>query len=331
MGKLMDLLQVYIYIPLVVISILVFVVLLALKLDNSVQVTYWVVFSPLMLLFGYTLGCMALSSVVLHNVYNSSSIFRGLGEHISTPVHFLMKEAPTAGKICAGVGILLCLVGCITLCMKLSGMVSFHWAFVFFPAWLILFLFCTTPCVGLIEDAGMFVLVGVLGWVPAFTLFLCLTLRLAAVEGQPLASGSFHYENIRMAAMFIPLWIIEGVAMLAALIFFCLAIYRHRLGYEDAYVWETGGVFGLSWCVLGLLLAFQIMLCLRVDGDGVDEYKPEDYVHLSAMDIVSPLCVLIGWLLVAVLVVLALFETPFQKFRRERLRDSAGLVKVFNV
>jgi hypothetical protein len=316
LGRLMDLLEIYIYVPLVAITILLFVVLMALKVDGAVKMSYWMVFGPLFLLFSYTLFCMGISSLVHSQRYNSASVFCGLGEHFSSPIHEIVKEAPRAGKVCAGVVVLLCIVGCCTLCLKLTGYPSgaFGWGLVFLPAWALLFLFCTTPCFGVIEDVGVFVLIGILGWVPAFTVFLCLTLRLDAQEQHTGGTdGKLHYENLRMAIMFIPFWIIEAVVMLGMLIFFCLAFYRHRLGYEDAYMVEAGGGFCISWCVLGLLVAFQIMLCLRVDGDGVDgNYNPEAYHHLSAMDIVSPLCVLLGWLLIAALVFLAIFETPFQ-------------------
>lgn len=319
-GHVMDLLEIYIYIPLVLVTLLLFVVLVALKIDNTVPLSYWVVFSPLILLFAYSLGCMLLSGFVYSNQYNAASVFRGLSEHFSSPIHLLIAGVSAKGKIFVVGGVSVCLIGCVTLCLKLTAVVSpFGWAYVFVPAWVLLFMFCAAPCAGVVEDMGMFVLMGLLGWVPAFTVFLCLTLRLDAAEqraGEPATNpgqGKLHYENLRLAAMFTPFWIIEGGAMLVALVFFCLACYRHYLGYEESYAAEVGGAFGLSWCVLGLILAFQIMLCFRVDGDGVNgNYDSADYSYLSAMDVVAPLCVLLGWLLVAALIGLALFETPFQ-------------------
>ena len=66
------------------------------------------------------------------------------------------------------------------------------------------------------------------------------------------------------------------------------------------------GVFALSWFVFGAILSFQAMLCVVID-------TPEDkHPHITMMDIMAPLLVLIGWAFVIIMGMLISFESPFQ-------------------
>ena len=63
------------------------------------------------------------------------------------------------------------------------------------------------------------------------------------------------------------------------------------------------GVCVLSWILIGCVMAFQSMLCV---------YVKHPHPGFSALDMISPLLVVLGWVLILAIGVVAAHESQFQ-------------------
>jgi hypothetical protein len=70
-----------------------------------------------------------------------------------------------------------------------------------------------------------FIISLVLGWVPLFILCVCLVVKLNGIDHKN------DDGNIRLALIFMPFWLIEGIIMMGSLVFLAVGINQYRRGF----------------------------------------------------------------------------------------------------
>ena len=132
----------------------------------------------------------------------------------------------------------------------MTGDTQYNWGIIFIPVWVMLISYCTTPCMNVIDDFGSFMAGVILGWIPITIISVCLTMKLDSFDhviSHTQASSSYSYTNMKLALIFIPLWVIEGLVMVLSFGFFISAYLRYRMGYIDTYVVEIGGMGDIGY------------------------------------------------------------------------------------
>ena len=89
---------------------------------------------------------------------------------------------------------------------------------------------------GMISDMSTFT-AGILVWIPFLLILVFLTLKLNSGDHN---TGE-NYANMRLALIFLPFWIVEGIVMLVALGMLIFSVVRHRQGYIDTHVLQFAG------------------------------------------------------------------------------------------
>ena len=111
-----------------------------------------------------------------------------------------------------------------------SQFTSINWSAVLLPLWIILGFFCVLPCcqdVGKFRmDPALYLGCMVLFWAPLVIFFVCLAVKLQTKN-----------SHIRVALMFVPLWIIEGIVILLNMFYLFAGIIRSvPLGMSFSFV-----------------------------------------------------------------------------------------------
>ena len=96
---------------------------------------------------------------------------------------------------------------------------TLNWSVILLPLWLFFSLFCALPC---LQRAGNFRIQSnaflgcmALFWVPFAIFFICLAVKLQTSN-----------TNLRISLFLIPMWIVEGLAILFSVIFLTSGIIR---------------------------------------------------------------------------------------------------------
>ena len=211
-----SLFRVLLTLPLV--AIFASLLLLCLHFDG-IGIPIWVCASPILFLFFYTFLCILLSIFIYQNRFDDNNL--DLWTHLNSPIKSYYLQIVNGSKprtYFTILGIILSLLQVLLISVKLSIHVTPHsilnnleWGVVFLPVWCILTMFCMTPVVGLIRDKGLFGLLTLVVWIPLFIILVCLVVKLDGEDNHT------KEANIRLALIFMPLWIIEGFVMLGTL------------------------------------------------------------------------------------------------------------------
>jgi len=322
----LDVTQFKLLIPLPIVALFLSIVLTCLHFDGF-NISIWACAGPLLFCLLYILLSAAVACCVYQQQGNSASVFGGLWQDMRGPIKAVYMETLRETPRLAGVAVavlILCATQVVLVALKLylkegQGMPTdglyFSWAAVFLPLWVLLLLYCLAPAVGCFRDIGAFVSGVVFVWVPFVVLFVCLAVKLDAQDkGQD--------THLRLALIFTPFWVIEGVAMLSSLGYMLLGFHYYRMGFLDSFC-EYVGVFASTWLLVAPFVIFQALLCVRDDA-------PTNAI--TASDAVAPLLIVLGWFLLSSVAFALTFRTPFHEMRELSRREvDAGQAILFDV
>lgn len=215
----LDATLVRVLIPLPLIAIFASLLLVGLYYDG-VGVPMWVVAAPVLFLFFYFVICVVIMCVVFRGRGSGSLV--GLWSRLNCPLKSFYQDVFHESKKLVGfalLGILLGLVQVLLVAVKLSVHLTpshilnqLHWGVVFLPLWLLLFMFCISPGIRFITDRALFFSLLILLWVPLFIISVCLVIKLDGEEHHN------SHRHMRLALIFMPLWVIEGVILVGSLL-----------------------------------------------------------------------------------------------------------------
>jgi hypothetical protein len=244
------------FVPFSLASIISSMLLVTMWIDGKLTTNVFVCLSPFLAFIVYVFICSGINYVLYENRNGGggSAVLGGMWANTRGPVHFLFVNIFEENKttvLVVFVAIMLLLAQILMLGFKLSteDVTSAHsqnvlqWELVFVPTWLLFILMLITPCLGCI-NISLFAALFILLWIPFFILFICLSLKLKGME------NNTKHRNLRLALIFIPFWILEGVAMLGALVAVVEVVYRLRRDLRSYFslILERLGELLLCWC-----------------------------------------------------------------------------------
>jgi hypothetical protein len=243
----LDLSLVRMLIPLPLLTIFASLLMIGLYYDG-VGVPMWVCAVPVLFLFFYFFICVLMMFVVFNNRYRAGSSLAGIWGRLNCPIKTFYQDVfHESRKLIsfAVFGILLGLLQVLLLAVKLSVHVTptkirqhLEWGIVFLPLWLLMAMYCISPAIRFITDRALYFSILFFLWGPLFISGVCVGVML---------DGEDHHNkegNIRLALIFMPLWVIEGLMMVGTLISFSIVYHRHlRYGLERQRVDEQIGTF----------------------------------------------------------------------------------------
>lgn len=218
----LDFTQVRLLGPLLLSSLFLSITLVCQKLDG-LQIPYWSCAVPLATSFFYLL----FSTIAIHyikiNQHSPRSSVKDLWTNLRGPLVYLYSETTGHSRATFWALIALCLLLLLQVglaVVKLSAYVpsSFRdhlsWGVVFIPLWVLFCSVCGLPFSGIRMEAAAFVLAIVFLWIPLFILIVCICVRLD------------HVNQVRMAYVFIPFYVIESAVMLTSLGVFVTGLWK---------------------------------------------------------------------------------------------------------
>lgn len=229
---------------------------------DGYPINLWICALPVLFVFVYILVCVALTKYAKAKQFSSKSWFYGLWNHLHSPFKLLFIEsAATArereaqgarwnscscrsnrcrvvspGVACVLFVFLLVLTQIILVTLKLStidpssalyGELSeFTWGVVFVPIWCMFALYCMLPLFRVVQEPPLFLTGLIVLWMPFFISMVCLTVKLNAVCSTTSSSSSAASNDIRLAYIFMPFWVIEGIIIVFAALFLFIGYKR---------------------------------------------------------------------------------------------------------
>ena len=233
---------------------------------DGYPINLWICATPVLFLFVYVLFCVVLTKYVKARQFSSKSVFYGLWNHLHSPFKLLFKEsvatarereaqgtrwnscncrssnrcrAISPGVTCVLFVFLLVLAQIILVTLKLSSLdlsstlygqlTALTWGVVFVPIWCMFALYCMLPGFRVVQ-APMFLTGLIVLWAPFFISMVCLTVKLNAVcssnssSASSTAAGSSN--DIRLAYIFMPFWVIEGIIIVFSSLFLVVGYKR---------------------------------------------------------------------------------------------------------
>jgi hypothetical protein len=300
--------------PLCLMALFLSITLFCQKVDG-LDVSYWVCCIPIFISLGYFAVCVLFVKYVHYRREDASSIFYQCWTDFSGPIVFFVRKvlhkSPTMIALTFACTVLSILQVAL-IAVKLSKFTpldvqhGLSWGWVFLPVWCLFSMFCALPASRVVrQEIGIFVSVLLLVWIPFFIFFVCLTVKLYAQEYH-----SGNHENLGLVFIFIPFWIIEGIAMLAALLFLAYGIYQWRRGHmERSGLSEHIIVLCVTWFCLAPFVSFQSMLCVRDDNQ---LHPKRNGNYPSASETVTPMLVVLGGLTIFATLVSFSFRSTYQ-------------------
>jgi hypothetical protein len=229
--------------------------LLGLYFDGY-PINIWICAFPVLFFFVYVLLCVALLKYVKNNQFTPKSYFSGLWANLRTPLKTLFSETPVRDRETGGfhnnnrrcccfttqwgsnhccygsctnpriilsvILFFLLLIQIILITLKLSAqssssgttpsMYNTTWGVTLIPLWCIFALYCFSS--NIIKQDTVFMNILIFLWTPFFILSICLTVKLDGIN------------NIPLAYIFIPFWLMEAVILIFSLIFLIVGYKR---------------------------------------------------------------------------------------------------------
>lgn len=303
--KFLDFTQVRVLPPLTMCSLFLSLVLYCQKVDGVLNISIWACALPLGISFIYLLLNLIAMKIVFDRQFSVDSILRGLWTNMRGPLVFIYRDV--FGEQKYGMVLLLSILSMMALqvglvVVKLSQYIpddfrkKLYWGIVFIPIWIFFAGYCILPIALLKVDHPLFFLSLVVLWVPFFILFVCLAVKLDQVN------------NIAMALIFIPFYVIEGAILVSSFTVLVVGLYRWRRGFIER-VDEVIFVFFFIWLALTPIVSFQALISAR------DEKLKHDHDKghvITATEAITPLLIFMGiFILVASFLSLA-YRTSFQ-------------------
>ena len=158
----------------------------------------------------------------------------------------------------------------------------------------------------LLSMVGVYYICMVFIWLPLFIFFACLTAKLSGEDS--------HNANreMKLAAIFVPLWLIEMFFMASTLGFLLHGIVKYFNGIIER-IDEHISLFGVCWAILTPFVIFQILMCVR-----------DEQGNITAVDVCSPLLVLFLVLFLLALQYARCCKSAFDVIRETRREDDIG-------
>ena len=311
LEKFLDLTQMRIMTCLPPFCIFLTILLLSLRFDGNKNISSWVCFVPILLFLVYVLINIAVACFMYEHQYSQISIMRGLWPQMSGPIKYVYTEMLSQSSYGVNIAIGLILVVVIEvflLSAKLSGgedslsNTKIPWGVVFIPLWCMFFSFMLSPLLGCFREMGVYYICMTLFWLPLFIFFVCLTIKLSGEDVND------ETQELKLSAIFVPLWLIEGIIMLATLGFLVHGAVKYCQGNLERLD-EHLSLFTLCWGFFMPLVIFEILMCIR-----------DEYGNIKAIDTCSPLLVLFLGLFFFAVVYAYKYKSPFD-VQRETSRD----------
>ena len=167
------------------------------------------------------------------------------------------------------------------------------WGVVFIPFWCMFTSFLLSPLLGCFREIGVYYICMTIIWLPLFIFSVCLTIKLSGEDSND------ETQDIKLSVIFVPLWLIEGIIMLATLGFLVHGVVKYCQGNLDK-INEHLSLFSLSWGFFMPLVIFEVLMCVR-----------DEHGNITAVDTCSPLLVLFLGLFFAAIVYSYYYKSPF--------------------
>ena len=193
-GSILDITQIYILIPLTVICVILSIILIALKLDNS-ALTVLDCFIPLLILVVYVIFCCCITGYLYYYNDLNYSVFNGIWQRMESPIKFITEPAPFWFNLQLITVCLLLITFLVLLALKLTPSSPVHltpWGVVFLPVWVLFLSYLSRPCVQCSRDKLVYFMILFFVWLPLLVLCICVTERLESVD---------HYTRPNYARM----------------------------------------------------------------------------------------------------------------------------------
>lgn len=227
--EVLDIVQLRAVMPLCLTSLFLSTVLFCQKVDG-LNISYWMCSVPILFSVTY-FGLSVLFVKYVHSRRDTAtSIFYDCWTDFTGPVVNFVRYVLHKSRMMTAVATMCALLSIAQVALvaaKLSSSTpertrrQLAWGYVFLPLWCFFALFCALPITKRVRgEMFVFLALLLLVWIPFFILFVCLTVKLHAQE------KGRENENIRLVYIFIPFWIIEGVAVLAPMAFLGFGLYR---------------------------------------------------------------------------------------------------------
>lgn len=236
LEKFLDMTQMRIMVALPPIASFFTLLLLALRFDGDESISSWVCFFPVLLVLMYVLINIAVANVIYSNQFSQMSIMRGIWPQMSGPIRYIytemLSQRPIGARITIGL-IFAAIMEAFLLSAKLSGgrdsliNTSISWSLVFVPIWCLFLAFAMSPFLSHYREIGFYYVNMFFFWLPSFIFFVSLAIKLTGQDNKS------KNGEITLALIFLPLWLIEGVLMLATLCFLIHGVYRYFKGLLD--------------------------------------------------------------------------------------------------
>lgn len=250
---LLDIIMVRVLIILPFLTSFLSLLLIGLHFDGY-PINLWLCALPVLFLFAYIVLCIGLTKYVKAKQFSAKSWFYGLWNSLNSPFKLLFIEggvvnarrmyprcncggrvAPfTPGVTGVIVTFVLLLVQIVLITLKLSSIDSssdlcgqltgLTWGVVFVPIWCLFALYCFLPLFRVVHEPPLFLSGLILLWMPFFISMVCLTVKLTAAYASCSSSSSTSGtassdSDIRLAYIFMPFWVIEGIVIVFAALF----------------------------------------------------------------------------------------------------------------
>jgi hypothetical protein len=225
----LDMTLVRVLIPLPLITIFASILMIGLYYDG-VGVPMWVCAAPVLFLFVYFFVCMMVLFIVFHRRYVSGSVVLGVWNRLNCPLKTFYQDVFHESKklLCFALfGVILALLQVLLIAVKLSVHVTpaairhhLEWGIVFLPLWLLMAMYCISPLVRFITDRALYFSILIALWIPLCIIAVCLVVKL---------DGEDHHNrhgHMRLALIFMPLWVYEGLFLTGSLI--SIVLFYHR-------------------------------------------------------------------------------------------------------
>lgn len=233
MENVIDLTQIRILPVLSVGSVFLTVILVCEQVDGHIEAPIWYCFIPLVALFVYLAASICMLNVVYRNRQNSASILKSLWRNLDSVVkdilfregHPQQERFNTFSVTLASFCISLSIAQLILIALKLStysatqSMSNANWAAVLLPIWIFFALFCLMPAYqrlgGFRLQLQAHLACMLAFWVPLVIFAICLAVKLQTKSGR-----------LSIALILVPIWVVEGIAILFSALFLIIGIVR---------------------------------------------------------------------------------------------------------
>lgn len=322
LEKILDLTQMRIMTCLFPFCMFLTTLLLSIRVDGKKNISSWECFIPILLFFMYVLMNIGVACFVYEYQYSQISIMRGLWTQMSGPIRYIYVEMLSQSSYGVQIAIGL-ILGVITevflLSAKLSGgedslsNTQIPWGVVFIPFWCMFISFLLSPFLGCFREMGVYYICILFIWLPLFIFFVCLTVKL---NGEDIDDET---QEIKLSAIFVPLWLIEGLVMLASLGFLVHGGVKYCQGNLEKLD-EHISLFTCCWGLFLPFVVFEILMCIR-DEEG----------NVTAVETCSPLLVLFMGLFILSIVYVYQYKSPFDIQRETSREEEIGSRLLFHV